>query len=150
MMLSNRRYRPALDGDRNLTANTLDPQVRILNGEQMGLIQTNIANLWPILYTRIMADPTTITMNISLPELLKKYVDGKVSSGYYGSASEFVREAIREKFLREQEREHAKAGVASKLVEGLDSGTPIPFTDSYATDKKRALRSSINSRRSKP
>ena len=97
-----------------------------------------------------MADPTTITMNISLPELLKKYVDGKVSSGFYGSASEFVREAIREKFLREQEREQAKAGVASKLIEGLDSGEPIPFTDSYATDKKRALRSSINSRRSKP
>lgn len=100
------------------------------------------------MYTRLMADPTTITMNISLPELLKKYVDGKVSSGFYGSASEFVREAIREKFLREQER--AKAGVASKLIEGLESGTPIPFTESYATDKKRALRNSIKTRRSKP
>lgn len=97
-----------------------------------------------------MADPTTITMNISLPELLKKYVDGRVSSGFYGSASEFVREAIREKFLREQEREHAKAGVASKLVEGLDSGTSIPFTDRYVAEKKRALRKGVKSKHSKP
>jgi putative addiction module CopG family antidote len=38
-------------------------------------------------------EPGTVTMNVSLPEPLKQFVDGKVSSGVYGSASEFVREA---------------------------------------------------------
>jgi antitoxin ParD1/3/4 len=78
-------------------------------------------------------------MNVSLPEPLKRYVDGKVSSGIYGSASEFVREAIREKRQRDQEREEAKSLLAGKLLEGLDSGKPIPFTNSYFKSKKRAL-----------
>jgi antitoxin ParD1/3/4 len=97
-----------------------------------------------------MSEPTSITMNVSLPELLKKYVDGKVSSGFYGSASEFVREAIREKLMREQEREQAKAELASKLITGLDSGKPITITDSYAASKKRALRGRIKARHAKP
>ncbi|MBX9738274.1 MAG: type II toxin-antitoxin system ParD family antitoxin [Phycisphaerales bacterium] len=96
-----------------------------------------------------MADPSTVTMNVSLTEVLKRYVDGKVSSGVYGSASEFVREAIREKLLREQDREQAKAALASKLIEGLDSGTPVPFTDSYAPDKVRALGERIKASKSK-
>jgi len=89
---------------------------------------------------RIMPiDPNSVTMNVSLPKPLKKYVDGRVSSGIYGSASEFVREAIREKLLREQELAEAKAALATKLVAGLDSGKAIPFTDDYFKRKKRAL-----------
>jgi len=97
-----------------------------------------------------MANPTSITMNVSLPEPLKCYVDGKVSSGIYGSASEFVREAIREKLLREQDREHAKSVLASKLLEGLDSGKPVVFTDNYTPAKKRALRARMKSKGAKP
>ena len=40
------------------------------------------------------ADSGAVTMNVSLPQPLKRYVDGKVASGIYGSASEFVREVI--------------------------------------------------------
>lgn len=85
-------------------------------------------------------------MNVSLPEVLKRYVDGKVTSGFYGSASEFVREAIREKLLREQERERANATLASKLIEGLDSGPAIPFTDDYTATKKAAFRGRLSGR----
>jgi antitoxin ParD1/3/4 len=35
------------------------------------------------------------TMNISLPEALKAYVDEQVASGAYGTSSEYVRELIR-------------------------------------------------------
>ena len=73
-------------------------------------------------------------MNVSLPEPLKQYVSGKVSSGAYGSASEFVREAIREKFERDQ-----AAALTGQLLEGLDSGRPIRVTDGYFKAKKRAL-----------
>lgn len=78
-------------------------------------------------------------MNVSLPKPLKKYVDGKVSSGIYGSASEFVREAIREKLARDQEREEAKVMLAEKLLQGLASGKPITFTNTYFKGKKSAL-----------
>ena len=35
------------------------------------------------------------SMNISLPDPLKQFVDGQVSQGRYSSASEYVRELIR-------------------------------------------------------
>ena len=84
-------------------------------------------------------DPNIVTMNVSLPKPLKRYVDDRVSSGIYGSASEFVREAIREKLQREEERATAQALLTTKLLEGLDSGEPIPFSDDYIKRKKRAL-----------
>ena len=84
-------------------------------------------------------EPTTTTMNVSLPEPLRRFVDTKVSSGIYGSASEYVREAIREKMLRDQDRDQARALLARKLTEGLDSGAAIPFTDAHFKEKKRAL-----------
>jgi antitoxin ParD1/3/4 len=34
--------------------------------------------------------------NISLPQALKEYVEGQVSSGYWGTPSEYVRELIRQ------------------------------------------------------
>jgi antitoxin ParD1/3/4 len=85
------------------------------------------------------ADPDTVTINVSLPRPLKRYVDNKVSSGVYGSVSEFVCEAIREKRRRDQEREEAKILLTGKLLEGLDSGKPVSFTDSHFEAKKRAL-----------
>ena len=74
------------------------------------------------------------TLNISLPKPLKRYVDGKVASGIYGSASEFVREAIREK----RERELSQKQLEDKLLEGLSSET-IPITPDYFERRKRAL-----------
>jgi len=84
-------------------------------------------------------EPGVVTMNVSLPEPLKEFVDGKVSSGIYGSASEFVREAIREKLQREQERQEAKEALTAKLLQGLGSGRPVPFAKSYFKHKKNAL-----------
>src|ERR1700722_9383195 len=84
-------------------------------------------------------DPSTVTMNVSLPEPLKQFVDGKVSSGVYGSASEVVREGIREKYQREQDRQEAKDGLTAKLLQGLNSGKPVPFTSGHFKHKKKAL-----------
>ena len=84
-------------------------------------------------------DSDTVTMNISLPVPLKRFVDGKVSSGIYGSASEFVREAIREKLQREQDLKEAREALAAKLREGLDSGNPVAFDEAYGARKKKKL-----------
>jgi antitoxin ParD1/3/4 len=54
------------------------------------------------------------TMNISLPEELKAFVDQQVAARAYGSASEYVRELLR----RERDVEHLRG----LLLEGLESG----------------------------
>lgn len=54
------------------------------------------------------------TMNISLPEKLKSFVDSKVESGDYGNASEFVRELLR----KEQDKLAAIAQIQALIDEG--------------------------------
>lgn len=78
-------------------------------------------------------------MNVSLPPVLKRIVDDRVSSGVYGSASEFVREAIREKLQFEQDRAAARRELSRKLIAGLNSGAPLPVDAAYFRGKKRAL-----------
>jgi len=53
------------------------------------------------------------TMNISLPDSLKSFVDEQVSQRGYGSSSEYVRELIRKDQDRLQLRGLLLTGVAS-------------------------------------
>lgn len=57
------------------------------------------------------------TMNISLPERMREYVERQVESGKYSSSSEYIRELI-----RLDERARAREKLESLLVEGLESG----------------------------
>ena len=58
----------------------------------------------------------TATMNISLPESLKAFVDERVKARGYGSHSEYLRDLV-----RKDEIEAAKDKMRSLLVEGLNS-----------------------------
>jgi len=53
------------------------------------------------------------TMNISLPEALKSFVDEQVQSRGYGTSSEYIRELIRKDQDRLQLRGLLLAGAAS-------------------------------------
>ncbi|GHU45325.1 addiction module antitoxin [Betaproteobacteria bacterium] len=53
------------------------------------------------------------TMNISLPDALKRFVDEEVGRRGYGTSSEYVRELIRKDQLRQQLRGLLLAGAAS-------------------------------------
>ena len=53
------------------------------------------------------------TMNISLPDTLKSYVDEQVEQRGYGTSSEYVRELIRRDQDRQQLRDLFLAGAAS-------------------------------------
>jgi antitoxin ParD1/3/4 len=53
------------------------------------------------------------TMNISLPDQLKAFVDEQVSQRGYGTSSEYVRELIRKDLDRMQLRDLLLAGAAS-------------------------------------
>lgn len=55
------------------------------------------------------------SMNISLPEPLKEFVDGQIASGRYSSASEYVRELI-----RDDEKRKAGDRLEALLLEGLN------------------------------
>lgn len=57
------------------------------------------------------------TMNISLPETLKTFVDSQVSEGDYGSSSEYVRELLRREKDRVRVRKLIMDGGASPLNE---------------------------------
>lgn len=53
------------------------------------------------------------TMNISLPDTLKSFVDAQVTERGYGTSSEYVRELIRTDQERRQLRELLLQGAAS-------------------------------------
>lgn len=65
-----------------------------------------------------MADMST--MNISLPEALKDFVDTQVSQGSYGTSSEYVRDLIRKEQDRQQLRKLLLDGANSEVVGEFD------------------------------
>ena len=69
------------------------------------------------------------TMNISLPDTLKSFVDEQVRARGYGTSSEYVRELIR----KDQDRQRLRC----LLVEGASS-SPGPTADRAYFDGLRA------------
>jgi antitoxin ParD1/3/4 len=68
------------------------------------------------------------SMNISLPDPLKAFVDGQVSTGRYSSASEYMRELI-----REDEKRKAQDQLEALLLDGLrGETTPLTAADFQA------------------
>ena len=63
------------------------------------------------------------TMNISLPDQLKDFVDEQVGSGGYSSVSEYVRDLI-----RNDEKRKAQEKLEALLMEGIHSGEPTEMT----------------------
>lgn len=63
------------------------------------------------------------TMNISLPDQLKDFVDGQVGSGRYSTVSEYVRDLI-----RDDEKRKAQEKLEALLIEGIQSGEPSEMT----------------------
>lgn len=73
------------------------------------------------------------TMNVSLSEDLKDFVDARVSLAGYSTHSEYIRELIR------RDQQHAaEKQLAAKIAEGLNSPLGTPIDKTYWT-KKRAL-----------
>jgi len=62
------------------------------------------------------------TMNISLPENLKSFIDEQVSSRGYSSSSEYVRELIRKDQARQQLRVLLLDGARSASTSPADAG----------------------------
>jgi len=61
------------------------------------------------------------TMNISLPDSLKAYVDTLVQTEGYGTSSEYMRELIRQDQDKRQFKEHLLAGMRSGVEGAMDA-----------------------------
>lgn len=63
------------------------------------------------------------SLNISLPEPLRDWIEAQIKRGRYGNASEYLRELIR----RDQERQ-AQERLEELLLGGVKSGPASPLT----------------------
>ena len=63
------------------------------------------------------------TMNVSLPEAMKAWVERQADGGLYGNASDYIRDLIR----RDQQRKEAIATLQAAVTEEVESGEPQPF-----------------------
>jgi len=66
------------------------------------------------------------TMNISLPDPMKDFVEKEVQAGSYGSVSEYIRGLVR----AAQERK-AEEKLSQLLLAGLNSGDGIEATPEF-------------------
>ncbi len=63
------------------------------------------------------------TMNVSLPDPMKAWVETRLEAGRYSNVSDYIRALIR----RDQERQQAIAALQAAIDEGLSSGPPEAF-----------------------
>jgi len=72
------------------------------------------------------------TMNISLPDTLKVFVDEQVSQRGYSTSSEYIRELIR----KDQDRQQLR----SLLIEGAASAPTSPVDNDYFDSLRARVR----------
>lgn len=75
------------------------------------------------------------TMNISLPEPLRRFVDQQVREGGFSSTSDYVRELI-----RERQKRNAEEHLRSLIAEGLGSGQGVPVDDAWFEQLRQRAR----------
>ena len=75
------------------------------------------------------------TMNISLPDTMKAFVDAQIQERGYGTSSEYIRDLIRSDQTRQAEQR-----LAALMLEGLESGPAIPADAAYWDRKREAFK----------
>jgi antitoxin ParD1/3/4 len=68
-------------------------------------------------------EPAMATMNVSLPDTLKAWVEAQAATGRFSNASDYVRDLIR----RDQERANKLDALQRLISDGLESGESEPL-----------------------
>ena len=71
------------------------------------------------------------TLNISLSESMRAFIDEQITKGGYSTASEYIRHLI-----WQEQKQAAQMKLEAMLLEGLDSGEPIEITDEWWESKR--------------
>ena len=81
-------------------------------------------------------------MNISLPPTLKEWVEDQVNRRGFGTASEYIRQVLRE----ERERQ-VRQRIDTALIEGIDSGQSTAMTAKDWNDVRQEGRRRLANRK---
>lgn len=76
------------------------------------------------------------TMNVSVPDPMKAWVEERTRDGSFSNASDYIRHLIR----RDQERSSAVEQIQAAITEGLDSGAARPFDPAALKARVRGAR----------
>ncbi|SFL80850.1 type II toxin-antitoxin system ParD family antitoxin [Methylobacterium pseudosasicola] len=76
------------------------------------------------------------TMNVSLAEAMKDWVEAQAETGRFGSASDCVRDLIR----RDQVRSDGVAQLQTLIAEGFDSGVSDRSLDTIFAEARERVR----------
>ncbi|MGA9380539.1 MAG: type II toxin-antitoxin system ParD family antitoxin [Phormidium sp.] len=79
------------------------------------------------------------SINISLPDSMRAYVEEQVASGSYSTASEYFRELV-----RQDQKRKAQERLEELLLEGLNSGEATPMTDQDWQEIRQAVKEKIS------
>ena len=77
---------------------------------------------------------TMATINFSLPPPMKQFIEEQVSAGQYGTASEFLRELV-----RDRQKRAAQEKLEQQLLEGINAGEQITVTPQWWEDFQSRL-----------
>jgi len=84
------------------------------------------------------------SMNISLPESMRTWIEEVVAKSGYGTASEYFRDLVRQDQAR-----RARAEIEARLLESLDSGPATEMTKADWDHMRRELIKRVNERQGK-
>ena len=76
------------------------------------------------------------SMNISLPDPLKRFVDGQIAEGRYSSVSEYMRELI-----RDDEKRKAQEQLEALLLDGLQGEAQALTSEDWSAIRRDAIAS---------
>lgn len=82
------------------------------------------------------------TMNVSLPNPMKAWVEAQVEGGRYANSSDYVRDLIR----RDQESRARQEVLQAAITEGLESGTSDRSLDDVLKQARERVAPSKNAR----
>ncbi len=76
------------------------------------------------------------TMNVSLPDAMKDWVEGRAETGRYSNSSDYVRDLIR----RDQEREAKIKAMQTLIDEAIEGGESERSLEEILEDARRQAR----------
>ncbi|MFN6562917.1 MAG: type II toxin-antitoxin system ParD family antitoxin [Nostoc sp. ChiSLP01] len=79
------------------------------------------------------------SINISLPDTMRTYIEEQVAQGGYSSVSEYFRELV-----RQDQKQKSKERLETMLLEGLNSGNATEMTVQDWEDIRQTIRGKIN------
>jgi len=82
------------------------------------------------------------SMNVSLPDKMKAFVEEQVAKGAYGTASEYLRELI-----RQDQQRRLREEIDKSLLAALESGAPLPVTPKFWQKRRKEFEKRIRRRK---